>query len=86
MTAQWAYDRVRELVDAQTKPGWHEEHMLSGAAHAFARYVEEHEDAPMEPRDAIASIVRIGDAYATADRAIKALEDAGFQIVKGGAA
>ena len=46
MTDQWAYDRVRELVDAQTQKGWHDTHTPSGVAHAFARYVFEHEEAP----------------------------------------
>jgi hypothetical protein len=49
MTDQWAYDRVRKIVDAQTKPGWHDEHTPSGVAHAFARYVSEHESAPVDP-------------------------------------
>jgi hypothetical protein len=49
MAEQWAYDRVRQLVDAQTKPGWHDNHTPSGVANAFARYIAEHEDEPEDP-------------------------------------
>lgn len=48
MAEQWAHDRVRQLVDAQTKPGWHDEHTPSGVANAFARYIEEHEEEPVD--------------------------------------
>ncbi len=49
MAEQWAHDRVRQLVDAQTKPGWHDGNTPSGVANAFARYIEEHEEAPVDP-------------------------------------
>ncbi len=32
-------------------------------------------------RDAIATAVKVGDAYATADRAIRLLAEAGFRII-----
>lgn len=46
---QWTYDRAREIIDAQTKAGWCDDHVPSGAMHAFARYIGEHEEAPVDP-------------------------------------
>lgn len=39
------------------------------------------EDEPLSARDAIATAVKVGDAYATADRAIRLLAEAGFRII-----
>lgn len=61
MADQWALDRVRQLVDAQTKPGWHDDHTPSGVANAFARYIEEHEEAPEDPLyEALKAVVELG--------------------------
>lgn len=56
MTDQWAYDRVRQIVDAQTKPGWADDNMPTGVSHAFARYVSEHEEPPFA--DMVKDILR----------------------------
>lgn len=61
MAEQWAHDRVRQLVDAQTKPGWHDEHTPSGVANAFARYIEEHEEEPIDQLyEAVKAVVEMG--------------------------
>lgn len=83
---QWAYERARQIVDEQTKDGWCAAHVPTGAMNAFARYIAAHEDLPATPRDLIAEAVKVGDAYASADRALRLLDDAGFAVVpKGGA-
>lgn len=76
MPPRWALERAYELYRADPR----------SMDMVFANYIAAHEDAPATPRDLIAEAVTVGDAYAAADRAIKALQDAGFQIVRTGAA
>ena len=69
MVDLWAYDRVRQIVDAQTKDGWCEKHLPTGAMNAFARYVEEHEDPPVDHLyAALKAVVELG-RYNTREQA-----------------
>lgn len=84
MVDQWAYDRVRELVDAQTKEGWHDLHMPSGAAHAFARYIAEHEEAPVDPVIAAAREMFIEDRPSIAFEGMHYKHGAGDRLIRAG--
>lgn len=45
----WAFDRVKQILDSEYGAGWYMRAMPSGGAKAFARYIAEHEEAPVDP-------------------------------------
>ena len=47
----WAWDRAKRMIDGQpnTGPGWAKSLAPIGAVRAFARYIAEHEEPPVDP-------------------------------------
>lgn len=81
--AEWAKQRVCDLANREpTAPEgthWRPENIgPGGLASAFARYIEEHEEPPVDPLGAAlahANSILKGEGYGTYDEALDAIRD-----------
>ena len=75
---EWAHRRATELVNKQKVISYPPAYM-----EAFARYISEHEEPPVDPVVALDEVIRLRFQWRNAGRVVAAeLADRGFKIVE----